>query len=431
MSRNQWPTQRLGSCYSVRDERAGSLADELPLMSVSQIHGVVPRAELVGDSGRAEDLSKYKVAMTGDIVLNRMSAYNGALGVARQNGIVSPDYLVMIPSVLADPDFVAAGLKTPLGVSEMSRRLRGIGSADSSQVRTPRVNESDLRLIPVALPPLDEQRAIADYLDRETARIDTLIEEIETSIALSGERRSALITAAVTGQIDVTSSAAGEMGRQDYDSGGVNFSLGERRRSRLRYCLKVDPPVDPSVRENPYLEVSFLPMEAIGEHGGLDLTREIPAQEASSGYTSVADGDVVLAKVTPCFENGKGALVFGLKNGFGFATTEVYALRPNHGTNARFLDYVLRSSEFRQYGTARLTGAGGLKRLSSTDLKNFEITLPSPDEQRAIADYLDRETARIDTLIAEQRKLVELARERRSALITAAVTGQIDVRKAS
>ena len=303
----------------------------------------------------------------------------------------------------------------------------------STNTALPSMTQGDLGGHRMPLPPLPEQRAIADYLDRETARIDALIEEIETSIALSGERRSALITAAVTGQIDATLPAAGEVGRQHHDSdagsGGVSFSSDGQRRSRLRYCLKVDPPVDPSVCENPDLEVSFLPMEAIGENGGLDLTREIPAQEASSGYTFVADGDVVLAKVTPCFENGKGALVFGLRNGFGFATTEVYALRPHPGVNASFLDYVLRSSDFRQYGTARLTGAGGLKRLSRTDLKNFEIMLPSPVEQRAIADYLDRETAKIDTLITDQRQLIELARERRSALITAAVTGQIDVRK--
>ncbi|NMD54394.1 MULTISPECIES: restriction endonuclease subunit S [Tsukamurella] len=162
-------------------------------------------------------------------------------------------------------------------------------------------------------------------------------------------------------------------------------------------------------------------MEAIGERGALDLSRETTVSDVSSGMTFVADGDVLLAKVTPCFENGKGAIAAGLKNGFAFATTEVYALRPTDCVEARFLDYLLRSETFRQYGTARLLGAGGLKRLSATDLRNFEFELPSSQQQRAIADFLDRETAGIDTLIEEQQRLVDLLRERRHAAVESSV----------
>lgn len=188
-------------------------------------------------------------------------------------------------------------------------------------------------------------------------------------------------------------------------------------RRRLRHCLVVDPPVPHEVRADAARAATFLPMEAVGEDGALDLSREISAGEAVSGYTFVADGDVLLAKVTPCFENGKGSVAFGLKNGIGFATTEVYALRPSQSLDARFLDFVLRSSDFRQYGTARLTGAGGLKRLSANDLRNYPVSLPPLDVQRAIADFLDRETARIDTLIAEQQKLIELLEERRESVV--------------
>lgn len=190
------------------------------------------------------------------------------------------------------------------------------------------------------------------------------------------------------------------------------------QRRRLRHCLTVDPAVPAEVRNDPERTVTFLPMEAVGEQGELDLTRETSVGSASSGYTFVADGDVLVAKVTPCFENGKGAIATGLRNGLGFATTEVYALRPNERLDARFLDYLMRSSVFRQYGTARLTGAGGLKRISATDLRNYSFMLPSVDEQRAIADFLDRETARIDTLIEEQQHLIELLLERRTAAVS-------------
>jgi len=202
--------------------------------------------------------------------------------------------------------------------------------------------------------------------------------------------------------------------------------VAEQGRTRLRFCLDVDPAVPSALRADPDRLVSFLPMEAVGERGGLDLSREIRAGDALSGYTFVANGDVVLAKVTPCFENGKGAVASGLTNGVGFATTEVYTLRPRPSTDARFLDFTLQSAVFRQYGTARLTGAGGLKRVSATDVRNFVFVVPPLDEQRAIADFLDRETARIDTLIEEQQRLIDLLRERRQTSIDESVWCGID-----
>lgn len=204
---------------------------------------------------------------------------------------------------------------------------------------------------------------------------------------------------------------------------GVSSTWTKRR---LRHCLAVDPPIAAAVRNDPDLRVSFLPMEAIGEQGGLDLSRTIRVADAAAGYTFLADGDVVLAKVTPCFENGKGARISGLENGVGFATTEVYILRPTPVVDSRFLDFLLRSVSFRQYGTARLTGAGGLKRLSATDLRNFEVMLPPLLQQRAIADFLYREAARIDTLICEQNQLVELLQERRQAVVERCVTRGLD-----
>lgn len=188
--------------------------------------------------------------------------------------------------------------------------------------------------------------------------------------------------------------------------------MGTWKECRLRHYISVDPHTERKSGNPDDAEVSFFPMEAIGEDGTLDLSRSISPEAASNGLTACLEGDVLLAKVTPCFENGKGAIARGLRNGIGLATTEVYALRTADGLDPRFLEYRLRSLDFRQYGTSRLTGAGGLKRLSSTDLKNFKIMLPTENEQRAIADFLDRETSRIDALIVEQEKLIQLFHER-------------------
>ena len=188
-----WVTKRLGTLYRIRDERAGDRSRSLPLMSVSQIHGVVPRSNLTTDVGRAADLANYKVCHVNDLVINRMSAYNGALGVARQDGLVSPDYLVLCVHNSESADFISHWLRTPAGIFQMVLRLRGIGTPDGSQVRTPRINEAELRSIEIEVPARDEQKAIVDFLSREISRIDTLIAKQGQLIETLRERRLAAI----------------------------------------------------------------------------------------------------------------------------------------------------------------------------------------------------------------------------------------------
>jgi type I restriction enzyme S subunit len=169
--------------------------------------------------------------------------------------------------------------------------------------------------------------------------------------------------------------------------------------------------------------VSFLPMEAIGEDGSLSLEQEKVVGECLNGYTYFKEGDVCIAKITPCFENGKGALLRGLKGGIGFGTTELIVARPRTEVmTAQFLDYLFRSSTFRSLGEAAMYGAGGQKRVPDSFVRDFVSFLPPVSEQSAIATFLDRETAKIDALIAEQQRLIELLQEKRQAVISHAVT---------
>src|SRR5690606_12182304 len=137
--------------------------------------------------------------------------------------------------------------------------------------------------------------------------------------------------------------------------------------------------------------------------------------DVGSGYTEFEDGDVVVAKITPCFENGKGALASNLVNGAAFGTTELHVLRPSALRDCRFLFYVTISHLFRRAGEAEMYGAGGQKRVPPEFCKDLPAVLPPEDEQRAIADFLDRETAKIDTLVARKRMLIERLKEKRTA----------------
>lgn len=167
-------------------------------------------------------------------------------------------------------------------------------------------------------------------------------------------------------------------------------------------------------------------MEAIGEDASLRLDQTRPVETVRQGYSFFQEGDVAFAKVTPCFENGKAAVMSGLVEGAGFGTTEVTIARATSRIINRFLFYVLTEDRFRQLGQSAMTGAGGLKRVPDLFTKNFAFPLPSLREQQRIVNFLDRETAQIDELIARQEHLIELLAEKRQAVITHAVTKGLD-----
>lgn len=176
---------------------------EEELLTISHLTGVTRRSEKDVTMFMAESLGGYKRCELGDLVINTMWAWMGALGVAREPGIVSPAYGVYrFNPQIADPHYFELLYRSRAYVCEMTRHSKGVWS-------------SRLRLYPeaflalnVPLPPLDEQRAIVDQYWVETRQVDTLLQLEQRAVSLLKERRQALITAAVTGEIDVTKGTA-------------------------------------------------------------------------------------------------------------------------------------------------------------------------------------------------------------------------------
>lgn len=192
---------------------------------------------------------------------------------------------------------------------------------------------------------------------------------------------------------------------------------------RLRFVAELNPSKSEVSHLPADTEVSFLPMEAIGENGSLELDRVRPLADVQIGYTFFKDGDVTIAKITPCFENGKGAAMQNLCNGIGFGTTELIVTRPKATqTTSTYLHWLFSSRPFRKAGEAFMYGAGGQKRVPDDFVRDFTIGFPPLPEQRNIVAFLDREAAKIDALIEEQWRLIELLKEKRQAVISQAVT---------
>lgn len=170
-------------------------------------------------------------------------------------------------------------------------------------------------------------------------------------------------------------------------------------------------------------DVTFLPMENIKK--GFYIDNERKFSDYTSSYNIFENDDILLAKVTPCFENGNIAIAKNLKNGIGFGTSEIFVIRSS-GTNVKFIFYYLQGEHFRQRAIATMTGAGGLKRISPTFMKNETAVIPPLDEQQRIADYLEAQCARIDETMELVRQSKEKLRAYKLSLITEAVTKGLD-----
>lgn len=174
-------------------------------------------------------------------------------------------------------------------------------------------------------------------------------------------------------------------------------------------------------------QCSFVPMEKL-KTGVLQLDEERRVGEVKDGYTYFEDGDVLQAKVTPCFENKNIAIAKGLTNGIGFGSSEINVLRPGQGVSAEYLYYRVQEDLYMDLCASSMIGAGGLKRVPTDVINNFKVSAPGLTEQTQIARFLDYETARIDALIEEQQRLIELLKEKRQAVISHAVTKGLDPR---
>jgi type I restriction enzyme S subunit len=287
------------------------------------------------------------------------------------------------------------------------------------------VSIATVKELSVPVPPLAEQTVISSHLDRETLRIDALIEKKTRFIELLREKRQALITHAVTKGFDPN---------VKMKDSGVEW-LGEVPEhwvvKRLKFIANVQTGIakgkdnsDKDTVEVPYLRVANV------QDGYLDL-EEVATIEVSSADVArylLQPGDVLMNEGGDFDKLGRGHLWQGEIEPC-IHQNHVFAVRP-YGVLSEWLNTV-SSSDFAQfYFMGRSKQSTNLASISSTNLMELPVPLPSESEQLQTLGRLRDRTFRLDTLLSQTKRSIELLRERRSALITAAVTGQIDLREA-
>lgn len=394
--------------YFMPERNEFSTTGEETLLSVSEYYGVKPRSEAFeadATESRASSLEGYRKVQAGDFVMNYMLAWKGAYGVSDHDGIVSPAYAVFkINPRYAEPRYIHHRLRSEHMRSEFRARSKGI-------------IESRLRLYPdsflsmeIALPDLPTQKSIADFLDRETARIDQLIEKKQRFLEVARERWRATLNHAVF----------------------PNSPQWDRlpsgwRKVHLKYLTDTKRPImygivlpGPNMEEGPMI-VKGGDVKPGRLHPDR-LCRTTPEIEASYVRSRLKAGDLVIS-----IRGGIGDIEIVPPEIEGANLTQDAArIAPCKGVDREWLRYALLSSAVFHPLEARSLGAA-VRGINIFDLKRVFVPEPPQDLQSEIADYLRLQEGNLLRLRSEAERHTQLLRELRAALITAAVTGQIDV----
>nr|WP_312448894.1 restriction endonuclease subunit S [Brevundimonas naejangsanensis] len=389
---SHWQIVPFWSLYR-RTKRTGF--PDADLLSVYRDYGVIRKSDRDDNfNNPSDDLSTYQLVEPGDLAMNKMKAWQGSLGVSAHRGIVSPAYFVFQAHHADNRQFLHYLLRSrgyAVGFMSISKGIR-IGQWD--------IDPDHLRRVPVPLPSLAEQAAIAAFLDRETGKIDALVEAQTRLIELLREKRQAVISHAVTKGLEPAA---------PMKDSGVEW-LGQVPAhwevKRLRFVSDIGTGDGDTVDAEDDGEFAFYVRSPIIQRIGR-FTHDCEAVLTSGDGAGV----------------GK---IFHYVRGKFSAHQRVYIFNHFRGINAKFFFHYLRENFF------KVALEGGAK--STVDslrrplIANFWMTVPPAEEQEAIVSKVELLSERFDGLTREAEAAITLLQERRAALISAAVTGKIDVR---
>ena len=348
----------------------------------------------------------------GDVLLGKLRPYLAKAAQPKFGGVCTSEILVLRPTPICWPRYLMYCLLSAPYVCSLNSLTYG--------TKMPRVSPETVGNSFIPLPPEPEQRALAAFLDRETARIDALVEQKERLIELLQEKRAALITRAVTRGLDPNVPMKGS---------GVEWMGETPAHWELRPLKRVSPEITVGVVVNPS---SYVQTDGVPFLYGSDLQegrivtnnakRMSEADSKSLPKSRLHAGDLVCVRVGA---PGVTAVVPPELEGANCAS--VLIIRYADTFEPHWLCYAMNSRAVRhqvelvQYGAAQ-------EQFNVAHAVEFLVPFAPLAEQRAIAAYLDRETTRVNALISTIQKAIDHLHERRTALISAAVTGKIDVR---
>lgn len=393
----------LGKLLIEQKERIGTEnAGGLPLLGVNNKVGLHRST-----GNKIKDLSNYKIVQKNWFAYNPMRINVGSLGLAltdEQVGVVSPDYVVFSCGENLSPHYLYRFLKSLTGMINIRKNTTGT-------VRE-RLYFKSLAKIEISLPSITKQIDISNQLRSTESILQQIIDKNSRQLDTVTKLRQAILQLAVQGRLV----------QQDSKDEPASVLLEKIRTEKERLVkekkIKKAKPF-PLIKydEMPYelpngwewtqlaaiglinprneisdeTEVSFVPMKLVPTILGDRVESEIRQWgDIKKGFTHFSEGDVALAKITPCFQNRKSAVMRGLKNGSGAGTTELHIFRPiNDLIISEYVLLYLKTPNFIGEGVFKMTGSAGQKRVPKTYFSETPFPLPPTNEQKRIAVKVD------------------------------------------
>ena len=400
------------------------------MLSVTIAEGVVRQKELLEDSSKKDssrlDKTAYKLVEPGDVAYNKMRAWQGAVGVSKHRGIISPAYVVQRPRNGAHSRYLHYLLRTPAFAKEAERWSYGITS-DMWSLRP-----EHFKMIYGCLPPLPEQTAIVRFLDHADRRIRRYIRAKQKLIALLEEQKQAIIHQAVTGQIDVRTGQP----HPAYKPSGVEWLGDVPAHWQVRRVKQVSRIQGGFAFSSDMFGNEGVPVvRMLNIHRGvlcLDDVVRVPESQCKTAF-ALEEGDIVYGL------SGSIGATGSLGNYAVVRKTDLPAqlnqrvARFQPMTDQLADSFLVRSLQTKTFYEQVLSHTSGTAQfnVSTKDIGNVAIALPPVDGQQQIVQHLSSTTTDIGTATAKTNREIDLLREYRTRLIADVVTGKLDVREAA
>ena len=393
---------------------------EKELLSVYRDHGVVPTSSRDDNNNKpSEDMTAYQLVEPDNLVMNKMKAWQGSIAISEYEGIVSPAYFVYEPNAkmfdLAIPKYIHYLLRHPIYVAQYLRQSKGI-----------RVNQWDLdpdefKKIELLLPAKEEQKKIINFLDHETAKIDALIEKQQRLIELLKEKRQAVISHAVTKGLNPNA---------PMKDSGVEW-LGEVPAhwnvSRIKNIAQLESGHTPDKKIEEYWIDCNIPWVSLNDSTQLKAVDYITDTAFYLNDKGIANSS---ARKLPA-----RCVVFTRDASIGLAAITTCVMAVSQHVIAWICDgkkvipeYLLLVFYAMKDELERYTFGATLKTIGMADVKKLVGVFPSISEQKSIVENVFVAKEKFDLSVSKVEAAIQLSKERRTALISAAVTGKIDVR---
>ncbi|EIL6894783.1 restriction endonuclease subunit S [Campylobacter upsaliensis] len=407
-----WKNVSIRSCFTESNQRCNT--DSYPLLSVTIANGIIYQDDIENKKDISnDDKSNYKIVPLNAVAYNKMRMWQGAVGVnTLTTGIVSPAYIVAIPNEKILPNFVSYLFKSKIMISEFDKNSYGL-CLDMNNLRY-----DDFRNIKIPLPPLQEQKEIAEFLDSKCEKIQNYIDKKQKLITLLQEKKQALINEVVTKGLNPNIEL-----KSGIDYLGLIPHHWEVVKVKYIATTNIGLVYDPSeIATNENVGYPVLRANNI-QNGKIDYKDVIYVAKKIDDKQLTISGDLLM-----CVRNGSENLLGKTakieNNNFSFgAFTAIIRSDLNN-----YLYWIFQTEMLKKSISSFIVSIG-IGQISQDDIKNFKIPLPPLQEQKEIAAFLDSKVAQIDSVIEKTKKQIELIKEYKNTLINEAVCGRINLQK--